>query len=576
MRYATWEEAGISPEKIKSDGEFVSLCTCSPHRAPAHQRERCLKGNIENGRFQCHNCGRTGVVGGKRLTKEKVMTYKTPEPQPMDRPLDMSAFEWLVKERGISPEAIKRNGLYSEIPGAISFPVMKDGTVIRVKHRTPEKKMWVTPDGADPSPLGWDDCLGQDEVVIVEGEMDKLAMETAGYRNVLVIPGASPGDEVIGKVGECLRSAKVIYLAGDADAVGEAMMDSLAPRLGYSRCRRVYWPEGCKDANEVLLDLGEAAIRGAVTTSEPYPVEGIVEVASLSQSIDLLYERGMPGGLESGIIELDAKITLRKPGLTTVTGAPGSGKTVFLDWYLVQQAQRNNIRVGLCSTEMIPPERHAALLISQYAGKPFSMGERDRISLPEMQAARRWVGNHFYFILPEENTVESIIERARVLKERHNIDILVIDPFNDIFSTRHRDQTNTDWIHGVMSELKHTAVDLSMHVIVVAHPKKLQKRQDGSYFVATPYDIAESAAFFNRSDNCLSVWRDSRLEESDSVTQIHIQKVKFHEDGEVGVVELTHRKATGEYIPLMPRRQLASAVQNRPMWPDQVYTREEW
>jgi twinkle protein len=270
----------------------------------------------------------------------------------------------------------------------------------------------------------------------------------------------------------------------------------------------------------------------------------------------LLYERGMPGGYECGIPELDAHITLRIPGLTTITGAPGAGKTVWLDWYLVRQAQHNGLRIALCSTEMVPPERHVALLISQYLDKPFAAFEKDRMTLSEMQGARKWVGNRFYFVLPEENTVDSILERARVLKERHNIDILVVDPFNDIFSTRNREQTNTDWIHGVLSQFTHAAMDLGLHVIIVAHPKKLQKKTDGTYFVPTMYDIAESAAFANRSTNGIALWRDTTLPENECITQAHIQKIKFHEDGEVGVVQFAHRKATGSYWPIERPNQL--------------------
>ena len=551
MRYATWQEAGIEPGvRIKANGEFASLCPqCSEQRS--NKTEKCLKGNMDSGLFNCKNCGWTGAIGGRPSGKAPVV-YTQPEPV-RDRPLDMSTYEWLVVERGIKPEVISRLELYGDAHDIVSFPIKKNGQLIRTKHRHPDRKagMWVLPSDADPTPYGWDDCIGQSEVVIVEGEMDKLAIESAtGWKNVLVIPGATPGDDVIGLVGECVREAKRIYLAGDADDPGEKMMANLAPRLGYSRCQRVHWPQECKDANDTLMQLGAQFVLDALTTAQPFPVEGIIEVGDIYDSVDALYERGMPGGYECGVPEVDAKITLRKSGLTVVTGAPGAGKTVWVDWYLVQQARNNGLRVALCSTEMVPPERHVALLISQYIDKPFAAYERDRMTVKEMQAARQWVGNHFYFILPEENTVDAILERARVLKERHDIDVLVIDPFNDIFSTRNREQTNTDWIHGVLSQMSHAATDLGMHIIVVAHPKKLGKKMDGTYFVPTLYDIAESAGFANRCTNGLALWRDTTLPEKECVTQVHVQKIKFHEDGEVGVIQFGHRKATGNYWPV--------------------------
>ena len=39
---------------------------------------------------------------------------------------------------------------------------------------------------------GWDDIVGQTEVIIVEGETDKLSMEEAGFLNVTSIPEGAP------------------------------------------------------------------------------------------------------------------------------------------------------------------------------------------------------------------------------------------------------------------------------------------------------------------------------------------------------------------------------------------------
>lgn len=39
---------------------------------------------------------------------------------------------------------------------------------------------------------GYDDIKGQKDIIIVEGEMDKLAMEVAGYKNVASVPDGAP------------------------------------------------------------------------------------------------------------------------------------------------------------------------------------------------------------------------------------------------------------------------------------------------------------------------------------------------------------------------------------------------
>ena len=40
--------------------------------------------------------------------------------------------------------------------------------------------------------FGLDDCAGATEIIVVEGEMDKLALEEAGFRHVVSVPDGAP------------------------------------------------------------------------------------------------------------------------------------------------------------------------------------------------------------------------------------------------------------------------------------------------------------------------------------------------------------------------------------------------
>lgn len=46
--------------------------------------------------------------------------------------------------------------------------------------------------GAEKVLFGLNDIVGQPEIIIVEGEMDKLALEEAGYTNVVSVPDGAP------------------------------------------------------------------------------------------------------------------------------------------------------------------------------------------------------------------------------------------------------------------------------------------------------------------------------------------------------------------------------------------------
>ena len=71
------------------------------------------------------------------------------------------------------------------------------------------------------------------------------------------------------------------------------------------------------------------------------------------------------------------------------------------------------------------------------------------------------------------------------------------------------------------------------------------KDKDGKYPVPQPYDVSGSAHWRNKADMGLVVWRDPS--DPDAPTQVHIQKVRFRECGEVGLVNLYYDRATGRY-----------------------------
>ena len=51
---------------------------------------------------------------------------------------------------------------------------------------------WIGKEHGLQTLYGYDDIKGRREIIIVEGEMDKLAMEVAGFQNVASVPDGAP------------------------------------------------------------------------------------------------------------------------------------------------------------------------------------------------------------------------------------------------------------------------------------------------------------------------------------------------------------------------------------------------
>lgn len=214
----------------------------------------------------------------------------------------------------------------------------------------------------------------------------------------------------------------------------------------------------------------------------------------------------------------------------------------WLDNWLVRLAVQHDWVIALYSAEALPIERHMGSLMAIYTGMPFNDGPTPRMSEADLERALAWLDDHFVWMYPDEPKVPTIIELAETLRYRRGISGLVIDPWNELDHTRASHVQMHEHVTSCLRELRRYANESEVAVWLVAHPTKLKKNDDtGWYPVATPYDIADSAGFFNRPDFCLSVWRNPN--EPSTPTEVHIQKVRFQETGQVGMVKFTYDRA---------------------------------
>src|SRR5262249_32175987 len=149
----------------------------------------------------------------------------------------------------------------------IAFPYFRNGELVNVKFRALTEKAFAQVNDAEKILYGLDDIADVKTAIIVEGELDKLALEEAGIRNVVSVPDGAPNQVKAGEpdpedakfsyIANCadyLDRLDRIILAVDNDGPGLALGEELARRLGKERCWRVRWPDSgdspCKDAND--------------------------------------------------------------------------------------------------------------------------------------------------------------------------------------------------------------------------------------------------------------------------------------------------------------------------------------
>ena len=165
----------------------------------------------------------------------------------------------------------------------------------------------------------------------------------------------------------------------------------------------------------------------------------------------------------------------------------------------------------------------------------------------EIPAALASMNASFVFIAPPDAmTIPAILERATSLVKRRGVQGLVLDPFNEFDHQRERGQTEAEYISNTLGEIRRWGRRWGVHVFLVAHPVKMQKDDQGNCPVPTPYDINGGAAWRNKSENCLTVWRDMNV--TDGTVQIHTQKIRHRNLGVMpAMVELRFNRWTSRY-----------------------------
>ena len=554
----TFEDYGIHVNG--SDyGEGRTTCPeCSSSRKK--KNEKCLSVNIAEGVWTCHHCGWSGGLNngngsGDNFKAAPSVIKSAQKPDfkySSDLPEDVYSF--LVDERCIPEHVLKRNKICSK-DGAIQFPYIKEGECVNVKYRTIDKKFWQS-GGTERVVYGYDD-IGDDCLIWVEGEMDKLAVEAAGFKSCVSVPdGASPVDaknyntkfEFLENCESKLLNVENHVLAVDNDGPGETLQKELARRLGVEKCKLVAWPGGCKDANDVLIKHGEETLKECIEKAQPYPVKGLFSVKDVFDRVLNIYDHGLTGGEKIGLNALDELYSVKPGEWTLVTGIPSHGKSELIDAMTMSLAELHEWKIGVCSPENQPLERHVAKLLEKKVGKPFRKGSTERMSSQDLMAAGSWVDKHFFFILPDEDnlSIDEVLSLARILVFREGIKGLVIDPWNELDHNRPMGITETEYISQALTKIRRFARANGVHVWVVAHPTKLQKGTDGSYPVPSPYDVSGSAHWRNKADNCLSIWRDL-ANPGDRGVQVHVQKIRFKENGKIGMATLSYEYSTGKY-----------------------------
>lgn len=554
-----WADTGIDT-RGKSSGEIKTTCPkCSHTRKKKNYP--CLNVNLDEGVWHCWHCSWSGSLKQGEISRPYLTkTYRKPVFIGNVSGLPDNVVAWFAK-RGITEPVLRRNMIgagsayfpqVEEDRTCVLFPYRRGGEVLNIKYRTHDK-LFRMEGGCERVLYGLDD-VGE-RLVWVEGEIDKLSLEVAGITSCVSVPDGAPAADSKNYESKFdyldapeIHRASVHLIAVDGDAPGLRLRDELVRRLGPEKCRIVDWPDGCKDANDVLVRYGAETVAACIEDARELPIAGAHSVDDYMDDIQRLYRDGVDPGVSTGWACLDEYYRVRAGDVTVVTGAPNSGKSEWLDALTVNLATEHGWRFAVYSPEQGSPAEHITKIVEKRSGKPFNDGPSPRINPSELDMALSWVRDRYDWLEPEQPTLDSLLSIARQLVLRRGVRGLVLDPWNEIEYARPKDVTETEYIGQCLRAIRIFARAHGCHVFIVAHPQKLQKDpKTGQYPVAGPYEISGSANWNNKPDAVVSIWRERNPEVRTSEVEVHVQKIRHKYVGRLGMAVLNWNRVNGRY-----------------------------
>ena len=535
-------------------GKREGVCPlCSHTRQPKNQKAKCAMYDWDRGLGTCMNCNEVFQLHTFKRKSDSLKEYTKPEWK-NNTSLSNNAIKWF-ESRGISQKTLVKMKITEgtefmpqtgKNENTIQFNYFINNELINIKYRDGRKNFKLVK-GAEKVFYNIDRTIGHDYIVIVEGEMDALSFVESGIEPVVSVPnGATINNTNLDYLDSCIdyfETKEKVILAVDADEAGLALKQELIRRLGAERCFTVEFGVH-KDANEFLMENGRNNLANIISKAKPVPIENVVTLKDINEELEEFIYEGFKPGYQIGLNNFDSIFSTYTGQFITVTGVPSSGKSDFVDRMVVGYYLKYGWKTAFASPENKPTFLHTHKLIRKIGGW---MPNKDDIGTEKWNNVISKVNDNFYFIENERYDLDAVLAKGAELVKRKGIKCLVVDPYNKVKMQGASAMSIPDATMEYLTRIEAFAKKYDVLVIIVAHPTKMYKKEDGTIDEPTMYSIKGGGEWYDASYHGLLVHRNYEQK----TVKVKVLKVKFQNLGEnQAEAHFKWDHTSGDYIPI--------------------------
>ncbi|MDA8215112.1 MAG: toprim domain-containing protein [Nitrospiraceae bacterium] len=408
------------------------------------------------------------------------------------------------------------------------IPYLMDGKTANVKYRTippagKEFRRWKEGE----SILFNQDCLEEkfNEIFMVEGELDAIALFSQGYRNVVATTIGAGGfkPEWVDMLADIPR-INIIY---DSDEAGQRGAKEIARRLGLDRCFNVLLP--VKDVNDFFMSGGDKVeFETLISKAEPFEVDNIINFHRAVTNLKIQHSKvDNPDALKPHWPSV-AKLTgAFEPGdLVTLSAIPKTGKSTFA-LNIVHRFIQKDIPCLFYCLEM-RPERLAKKIIQMEMFCSESELTPQKIDAAYLRLSDKplYFGYNY-----KKCTLDIVTDTIRQGIKRYGFKFIVFDNLHYLS----RSITNqVQEVSLISKTFKLLAEEMQVPIMLIAQPRKVAENQ-----IIGIMDLKDSSAIGADSDQVIILYRkkmktnDGTAEAAyEPLTLVRVDASRYHPGGE--------------------------------------------
>jgi twinkle protein len=391
---------------------------------------------------------------------------------------------------------------------------------------------------------------GGQRIIVTEGEIDAMSVAQMfhGKTAVVSIPsGTGSAKKSLMQNLEYVSSFHEIILAFDNDDPGKAAVQEVVHLFQPGRVKLFNYPEGVKDANE-LLQTGEGArIIEGVFKAIPYRPDGIISGETLWQS---LLEPDEPG-LTTPYPGLNQKLLgMRKGELYMFTAGSGVGKSTLVKELSYHFLVHHEQKIGVIALEE-NKKRVARGYCGIHLNKPLHISMEGVTQDALENAFKATVGSGRFWLYDHWGSLalDSLISRIRYLVVGCGVGWVVLDHISIVVSGLDEvAESERKLIDRLMTRLRSLIEETGVGVMAIVHLKRNDEgksHNEGRQVRLS--DLRGSGGLEQMSDVVVALERDQQSETNSNISTMRV--LKNRPIGRLGVCDtLAYDESTGRLL----------------------------